>query len=78
MFLNVLIIQIKNPMRQVLIRQVPLRRVLFVAIGIFFDEVFKLQATVCSHCHDALMMSTDIKNITVSNTKWCLLLLYYF
>ena len=57
MFLNVLIIQIKNPMRQVLIRQVPLR---------------------CSHCHDALMMSTDIKNITVSNTKWCLLLLYYF
>ena len=35
MLLNVLMRQIKKPMRQVSIRQVLLRRVLFVTIGIF-------------------------------------------
>ena len=39
----------------------------FSAIGIFLKKWFKFWPYVCHGYHDALMMSVNIKNITVLN-----------
>ena len=36
----------------------------------FFNRVFKSQRHVCSRCHDLLMMSMNLSDITILNIKF--------
>ena len=52
-------------------RKTPKKRVLFVTAGMFLDEGFKFQSSVCNCCYDVLMdvlmMSMNLNNITILN-----------
>ena len=56
-----------------LIRQVHLKNVLFVAIGIFWIKYFKFQSSVCIVCHDVLMMPIGIISIAIWNFYCCII-----
>ena len=48
-----------------LIIQVHLNSVLFVAIGIFMIKSSRFQSAVCNSCHDALLMSIEMISIAI-------------
>ena len=44
----------------------------------FSNKEFKFQANVCKRCHDLLMMSMNLSNIAIFNTKiadYCLIII---
>ena len=53
----------------ILIKQVHQKSVMFVTIGIFFYCCFKFQPNVCNRCHDLLMMSVNLSDITILKIK---------
>ena len=53
----------------ILIKQVHQKSVMFVTIGVFFNCCFKFQPNVRNRCHDLLMMSVNLSDITILNIK---------
>ena len=41
----------------------------------FLDKGFKLQPNVCNQCHDLLMMSMNVSDITISNIHFLIIVL---
>ena len=57
-----------------LIKQVNQKRVIFVSLLVFLNKGFKFQTNVCNRCHDLLMMSVNLSNITIlkiKNSDYC-------
>ena len=53
-----------------LIQQVHQKSVIVPTIGIFFlNYCFKFQSNFCNRCHDLLMMSMNLADITILNIK---------
>ena len=48
-----------------LVKQANQNNVIFVTIGIFLNKGFKFKPNVCNRCHDLLMLSMNLSNITI-------------
>ena len=51
----------------ILIKPIHQKIVIFVTIGIFLNDGFKFQPNVFNGCHDVLMISMNLSNITIWN-----------
>ena len=49
----------------ILIKPIHQKIVIFVTIGIFLDDGFKFQPNGFNGCHDVLMISMNLSNITI-------------
>ena len=68
--INVISIEVTLLKEFTLIEQVHQKSVIFPTIGIFFlNYCFKFQSNFCNRCHDLLMMSMNLGDITILNIK---------
>ena len=62
-------IELKFLRELMLIRQANQKSAIFVTISIFLDKGFNFPPKVCNECHDLLMMSMNLSDITILNIK---------
>ena len=68
--INVISIEVTLLKEFTLIEQVHQKSVIFPTIGIFFlNYCFEFQSNFCNRCHDLLMMSMNLGDITILNIK---------
>ena len=68
--INVISIEVTLLKEFTLIEQVHQKSVIFPTIGIFFlNYCFEFQSNFCNRCHDLLMMSMNLADITILNIK---------
>ena len=63
-------IELKFLKELVLIKQVNQKSAIFVILSWYFLDIdFKFQPNTCYGCHDLLMMSMNLSNISISSIK---------